>query len=155
METTLIILVSFCTLLAAQGYYFGFKKPPPVLAYLQQTTFVVMTFILIPFLLIVLWLQWGAKDRLAETGILPHPSITEALGIAVGVGANPIWLFEVEASASAVADFYRATTNRPGWNLTTDTHILLILRRGSEKMVVGISEKQGSSTLSFQLTTDH
>ncbi len=110
------------------------------LAFLQQTTFVVTTFILIPFLLIVLWLQWVAKDRLVETGIIPHPSITETVGITVGVGAHPIWMFDVEASASDVADFYRATANRPGWDLTTDTPILLILRRGSETMVIGIRE---------------
>lgn len=152
MQTSIIVLLVICLYLAVQGYYFGFIRPPRVFAWLQQATFVFMAFLMIPFLAGVLWLQSGAENRLARVGIVPHPSIEETVGVAMGVGDNPIWMSTVDAPAESIADFYRTEANRQGWNLTNDSPTMLILNRGEKKMVIGVHEGWDSRTVTYTLT---
>ncbi|MFQ5917747.1 MAG: hypothetical protein ACE5I0_08065, partial [Candidatus Binatia bacterium] len=96
--------------------------------------------------------QSGAENRLARVGIVPHPSIEETVGVAMGVGDNPIWMFTVDAPAESIADFYRTEANRQGWNLTNDSPTMLILNRGEKKMVIGVHEGWDSRTVTYTLT---
>jgi hypothetical protein len=79
MQGSLIFLLIICFFLSLQGYYFGFLRPTAVLAWLQQATFVISTFLLIPILVYVLASQSGAIERLENTGIRPYPSIRESV----------------------------------------------------------------------------
>ena len=94
---------------------------------------------MIPILVIVLWLQHTATDRLIKkTGIVPHPSIVETIGVATGVrvvGNDPTWMFKVEASREEVMNFYRKEGNRHGWSLVSD-NIMIILERDDQSMSI-------------------
>ena len=93
MDSSLILLLIALIALNIQSYYFGWVRPPKVAAWLQQTSFIVLTFLLIPLLVYSLYSQSQAESRLEDYGIVPHPAIKNAVGIANGKGDNPIWLF--------------------------------------------------------------
>ncbi len=152
MQSSVILLLIGCAVLAALWYYIGFVRPPEGLAWLAQAGFVFFTFFLIPLLAGVLWLQAGATARLAETGIAPHPTIKEAVGVTMGVGEDPTWVFEVEAPPEAIATFYRTADNRPGWDLISGDPSIMILKRGNETMVIGAHQSWTSRTLTYMLT---
>lgn len=150
MQFSLIILLIFSALLAAQGFYFGFIKPPRTLAWLQQSTFLIMTFLLIPFLVVVLFQQEGDIEKLAQTGFKPHPAITES----VGLTNESTWVFEIDASKNEVREFYRNPENTGDWKITTDTGVMMIFSRNSQKMTIGFREARGANTLSYILSEE-
>lgn len=150
MQSSLIILLIFCALLAAQGFYFGFIKPPRTLAWLQQSTFIIMTFMLIPFLIVVLIQQQGDIEKLAQTGFMPHPAITKS----VGLTGESTWVFEIDASENEVRDFYKNPENTGDWKLTIDTGVMMIFSLDSQKMTIGYREGRGANTLSYMLSEE-
>jgi hypothetical protein len=154
MQFSIIIILIFCIILAGQGYYSGYYRPTAILAWLAQAGFIFMTFLMIPILIIVLWLQSGAQDRLAGTRFIPHPSIEETVGIAAGVGKNPKWAFKTEASEDSIFNFYRDKENRKGWELINDDSIMMIFQEGKKKMVIGVSKGWSPNTLIYSLTED-
>ena len=149
MAPSTLALLAFCILAAAVSYYLGFVRPPRVLAWLSQAAFVVFTFLLIPILLLVLWRQFGAEERLAEYDITPHPAINHALGIATGSGGRPLWMFSVEAAPESVVAFYRDESHRPGWEIVSDGNIFLLLGRGNERMMIGGYEGWSSKSVTY------
>lgn len=151
MQTSIILLLVACIALAIEGYYFGFVRPPRVLAWLQQATFIIMTFMLVPLLLLVLYYQSAAEDRLKEAGFTPHPSIRESIGIGFGAGNNPIWVFEFDAGEQAFRDFYTSAENTGDWKLVSDNGFFLIFEQAGASMLAGFREGRGSNTLTFTL----
>lgn len=154
MQSDLILILCLCVALAIQGYYFGFVRPPETLAWLQKGTFVVMTFVLIPFLLFVLNSQSNAVSRLAETGIKPHPDITESIGIGYGGGKDPNWVFEIDADKYQVRQFYLDPQNVGKWELSTDSDIMLIYKKQNETLTIGFREGHDSNVIFYSLTNN-
>lgn len=152
MGTTVVMLLAACVGLAGLGYYLGYARPTRVLAWLGQASFIFLTFFMAPLLAVVLWLQFGAKDRLSKAGIVPHPAIEETVGVAMGLGDNPTWVFALDASADPIIDFYHVEGNRPGWELVSKGHELLVLRRDRKKMIIGTYKGWRSHTITYQLT---
>lgn len=151
MQPELIVLLIFVLLLAAVGYYFGFINPPRMLAWLSQASFVTGAFLLAPVLIIVLYLQSGAGGRLLELDIVPHPALNHAIGIAVGIGDEPVWLFESDLAAESILAFYRVPGNRPGWEIESDSRVMLVLTREHRELVVSAVDSWTNAVVSFSL----
>ena len=149
MQSSLIFLLIFSLLLALQGYYFGFYRPPPVLAWLAQSAFVIATFMLVPILVYVLIMQSGAIGRLQVAGIRPYPGIQESIGIANGKGDNPTWMFEVQASSAEINEFYRTAENIGDWSFHSDDGIYLRFRRNDKVMKIAFRDGHSSDTLIY------
>jgi hypothetical protein len=154
MQTSIIVILLICIILAAEGCYAGFIRPIRVFAWMAQAGFIFMTFGMIPCLIIALWLQSGAKERLARTGFVPHPSIKESVGIATGIGKNPTWTFKTEESDKSIADFYRLEKNRKGWKLANNRSLMMIFEKDKKKMVIGVHKGWTSNTLIYMLTEE-
>ena len=152
MEISIIILLIFLILFGILTFYLGFIRPPRVLAWLSQAAFITLTFILIPLCLIALWNQSKATDRLAKIGVVAHPSIKNSVGIATGIGTDPIWVFEVTASPEEIITFYRNELNTHGWTLIEDNPSMLIFKRGTQKLVISANESWTSQIVSYTLT---
>jgi hypothetical protein len=137
--------------LAGQGYYYGFVRPPKVLYWLQQSTFIISLFILTPLLSYVLYSQSGAKKRLEVIGLRPHPAIVESIGLGNGTGDNPVWVFKIDAEKNQVMDFYKTRDNIDGWIMTLEHDFIMMFERGSQRMMIAYREGWNSKTLAFNL----
>ena len=151
MEAHLVVLLLAFIVLAVQGYYFGFIRPPEIFAWLQQTTFVVMTFMLIPVMLMVLWSQAGAVDRLAANGITPHPDIRSSIGAATGHGLGPTWVFRLHAEFEDVKAFYEVPENRADWELVADSANMVLLSSDEQRMAITVSQSGRSPALIYTI----
>lgn len=149
MQQSLLILLVLAIILAVLGFYFGFIRPPKVMAWLQQSAFVIMAFLIIPFIIFTLNSQTQAPDRLASTGFKPHPAIVESVGIASGISNNPTWVFEIDANKDQVRNFYLSEENTGDWELSTDADIMLIFKKDDLTMTIGFNEGRTSNTLTF------
>jgi hypothetical protein len=153
MQSSIIITLFISIILAAYGFYAGYYRPMAKLTWLAQACFGVMIFLMIPSLIIVLWVQSGAQDRLAETGFTPHPGIEEPVGMAVGFGKNAKWVFKTDAAKDSIFNFYRDEDNSIDWELINEKSDVLIFRRGKrKKMVIGLNQERSSNTLRFTQT---
>lgn len=148
MQPQLVGLIIICAVLAAQGYYFGFVRPPKVLAWLQQATFILMLFMIIPLVLFVIWKQDGAAERLASTGVKPHPSILHAVGLATGPSK---WVFKVKSNPEGVKSFYHSEDSLEGWELISRSDSMLIVSNGEEKMTISMSRNADSTTIIYMM----
>lgn len=163
MDPELLLLVAFFVLLALFFFYMGFVVPASRLRYSTQTGFVFLAAFLIPFCLLVLADQSRAAGRLTALGIVPHPSIRNAIGVATGGGAGPVawllsrwnsrgptWVFDVSASPAEILAFYRRETNAPGWVLVEDdSPVMLVLRRGTQTLTIAPHETATSRQVRY------
>ena len=152
MDASLILLLVALIALNIQSYYFGWVRPPKVAAWLQQASFIVLTFLLIPLLVYSLYSQSQAESRLEDYGIVPHPAIKNAVGIANGRGDNPIWLFELEDNEPAL-DFYRNLPESAPWDLSDDLGIQLIFTQQSRTLTIVQSGAPDRSTLAYMVSS--
>ena len=153
MEKSILLLLFFSVLLGVSGYYIGFVKPPKTFAWLAKATFF-CSLVLIPILCLVLWFQSGAKERLSNTGFVPHPNIEEPIGIAFGIGKNPIWIFKTDDDKNSVFNFYNESASRPGWELTSNEGSYLLFKQGNKEMTVGHQEGWISNSIVFMLNNN-
>jgi hypothetical protein len=107
VDTSLILLLVFLIAVEIQAFYFGFVSPPRTGAWLQQASFVILSFLLIPLLVYVLYSQAAAASRLGKYGIEAHPAIDSSIGIGNGYGDNPTWIFELKSDGEDILEFYR------------------------------------------------
>jgi hypothetical protein len=153
MQSSIIITLFISIILAAYGFYAGYYRPTAKLTWLVQACFGCMIFLMIPSLIIVLWVQSSAQDRLAETGFNPHPAIEETVGITAGFGKNAKWVFKTDAAKDSIFNFYRDEDNSLDWVLINEKSDVLIFRRGKRrKMVIGLNQERSSNTLRFTQT---
>lgn len=152
MQPSLIALLGACLVFAAQGYYFGFYRPVRYLVWLQKSLFVFMTFFLIPMLGYVLWLQMGAANRLEAVGIVPHPSIRHAVGMVVGRGETPLWMFAIDPDGTDELEFYEDSIHRKGWAVVSENQISLSLEKGKDRMNISISHQLASSIVVYRMS---
>lgn len=142
MDLDLIALLGGCLLLAALLYYVIFVRREEPIGSWGKSGLVSLVFVLVPVLLIALWYQSGAENRLKEIGFTPYPGFISSSGVAAGQGKNPIWVFSVEGDLAAVLEFYRRPENHNGWTLVSENEGLLLFRH--EKRLVSISANMKS-----------
>ena len=140
MDPTLITLL--VTVLAFAGLlYFVFivrRQPDPGAK--GVAGLVVLMFLLAPVLVIVLWLQSDSGQKLSDTGFTPHPALVSSMGVATGVGDNPIWAFSIDGDRAAIMQFYRDPANHPGWQQVSDSENILIFESNDRRMSLFVSD---------------
>jgi len=139
MELSLIIFLIICAAWAALLYYIFIIKKAPDLGAGGRSGIVVFTFVLIPFLAIVLWSQSGSDDRLAELGITPYPGFVSSVGVATGTGTNPTWIYEVTEEEGTLLDFYKNPDNHQGWTIVSGSGMGIALERGAKKLTIQVN----------------
>ena len=150
MDKSIILLLVFSLILSGVSYYLGYRRRTENFLWLAKTSFVFVTFLLIPVFTTVLFFQSTAKSRLSKTGFVPYTNITETVGIGFGIGKNPVWIFKFKAP-NDIKNFYSDESNRPGWKLIKDGENMQIYQKGSKKMSIGQQEGWTSSSIIYML----
>ena len=150
MDKSIILLLVFSLILSVVSYYLGYLKPAKHLSWLAKSSFISVSFILIPVLVIVLYFQSTAKSRLSETGFVPYAEITETVGIAFGIGENPIWIFKIKGKNN-IESFYSDESNRHGWKLIESSETMQIYQKGDKKMSIGQHKGWTSSSIIYMM----
>ena len=148
MQPQLVVLLIICVVLATQGYYFGFVRPPKVLAWLQQATSILMLFIMIPLVSFALWKQTGAVERLENSGVKPHPGILHPVGLATGPST---WVFKAKSNPEDIKSFYYSEDSFEGWEIISSSDNMLIVSNGDEKMTISMSRAADSTTIIYMM----
>jgi hypothetical protein len=135
--------------LAAATYHLGFVRPPRVGAWRLQAAFLVTICLLIPAVAYTLVLQAGARERLAGVGIVPHPAIRHAVGIAAGQGERPVWVFTAAGDGAGALEFYDDPATRPGWEILERGPLMTVLGRDGTRLSVTAADAGTSATLIY------
>ena len=139
MDTSLIITLTGLLLFAWALYYYLFIKRENDFFFLGKIgLFIIMLFIA-PIIATTLYYQSVAKDKLKKNGFTPHSSFESSVGIAVGTGNNPIWMFSTEFEKQAIVDFYKQEQNHKGWELTSEDEKWLVFTKKNKIMRINIS----------------
>ena len=149
MDTLLIITLSALLLFAWALYYYLFIKRAPDFFFLGKSGLFIVMFFIAPIMATTLYYQAGAKDKLEKTGFTPHPSLQSSIGVAVGTGENPIWMFSTELDKVAIIDFYKQEQNHQGWTLSGEDEKWLIFKKNNKKMRINVS----NNTALFMIAT--
>ena len=152
MQPSIIAILIFLIFFAVLSYYLGFIRPPFVLDFIPKSIFIFSVFLIIPFLTFALWTQTSEKNRLQETGVVPHPSIEHAVGMTISLTEHPTWIFSVDPSLQTATDFYLDEDNRPGWDILSDDPEMLLLKRGEETMSISVSNTRGDASIIYMLS---
>jgi hypothetical protein len=146
VQPSLVALLLACVALAALGFV---RRVRP-LGWLPQATFVFMAALMVPLLVILLGWQAGAAERLARTGVVPHPDARHAIGLAVGRGgASPQWLFALDSAAGTGLGFYDLPEHRDGWEVVSRSEGMWILERGERRMVVTLAASGAGRSIGY------
>jgi hypothetical protein len=122
--------------LTAFSYYLCYALPTGVYYGRIRAGFTALVVVLIPLVSVVLVEQASAVRRLEAHGVAVLPEARHVMGIAVGRGAEPTWVFRASVSDAAILDFYDDPTMRPGWELAERGALLRVLRRDAAEMTV-------------------
>ena len=114
METSLILILSISLSFAALLYYVFIVKRQLDIGARGVAGMIVILVVITPILLMVIFNQSGAEQRLRKYGFNPHPDFTGSVGIATGSGKHPIWLFSTNAKTESIVQFYKETTMMDG-----------------------------------------
>ena len=148
MDTSLIITLSALLLFAWALYYYLFIKRESDFFFLGKSgLFIIMIFIA-PIIATTLYYQSGAKDKLKKSGFTPHSSFESSVGVAVGTGDNPIWMFSTESDKVSIVDFYKQEQNHQGWKIKSENEKWLTFIKNDKQMRINIS----NSTVLFMLS---
>ena len=153
MDPAVLVLLAILLLVSAQAFWFGFINPVSVLAWLQQASFVVVAFLLVPLVLFVLYNQATAIDRLEAIGVKPHPAVKHAVGIATGRGENPVWVLSLDKDAVQVLDFYRKALADSPWQVSEDNGLYLRYHRPGHILTIANRQRTGGNGLFISVTT--
>lgn len=108
--------------------------------------FVLMLFMMVPLFSFALWKQSGAVERLASTGVTPHPGIQHAIGLATGPS---IWVFKSKSTTEDLKSFYHSEEGLDGWELISSSDDMLIVSNGHESMSISTSLNADSNTIIY------
>ncbi len=126
--------------LAALCFYLGFVTRDDLFDFLPKASFLVLTFLLIPLVCVVLVSQATAPARLAELGLARAPGLRAPVGIATGLGDGSFVFDLEEADPRNLLAFYEAPQHREGWEVASRGWSLLVLRRGTERMLISVHD---------------
>lgn len=150
MSKSIIIILIFSFILSGISIFIGFLRPPKSHSWLPKGAFIFSTFILIPFLAVVLYFQGTAEGRLSKTGIAPYPNITETVGIAFGTGENPLWVFRTDGPNN-IQNFYNYESSRQGWELINSSENSLLLEKGGNEMKISFYEQENGGSIIYKM----
>lgn len=147
MQTSLILILVFSLSFAALLYYVFIVKRQLDLGGRGVAGMIVILVIITPIILMVIFYQSGAEQRLKKYGFNPHPDFTGSVGIVTGLGENPIWLFSANTKTEFIVEFYKKTDNHDGWVLISENNSRLVFVKKDKKMSIIISNENVLFTL--------
>lgn len=151
MSTTTLFFLLLFIAIAILNYYLGFVRQG-AFTYLAQASFVAAAAIIF-VILILLWQQHTAIDRLSRIGITPPPSIIESVGTGTGLGDQPLWIFRIDATSEDISAFYRDEKNRKGWTIADDMPVMMILKKKDRKLTIHFPLEEINPTIIYRLRT--
>lgn len=140
MDVSLIALLGFNLIFAALLYYFIFIRREQRLGPWAKSGLFAILFIILPLLVMTLWYQAGAAQRLHQLGFTPYPGLISSSGTATGTGESPLWVFSFKGNSDALLQFYKDKNNHKGWTLVSETATGLSFKRGGKMLSVFVSE---------------
>ena len=149
MQPSLVVLATVFVASTFVFARFGAFGPPGSTDWRVLTGFLITGFVLLPSTIAVLAAQAGAERRLAAVGIAPHPDLRHSVGIAVGLGDRPFWVFVADPGDEDPLGFYDDPANLDGWHVLERSPGMRIL--GSDGRRASVSWSLASRTL--QVTT--
>ena len=147
MQTSLILILGISLSFAALLYYVFIVKRQLDIGSRGVAGMIVILVIITPIILMVIFNQSGAEQRLKKYGFNPHPDFTGSVGIATGSGENPIWLFSTNTKTEFIVKFYKQADNHDGWVLISENNSRLVFVKKGKKMSINISNKNVFFTL--------
>lgn len=144
MDYSIIWLLVWMIIFDAASFYLGFIKPPWIWSRHSKASFIGLTFLLIPFVIFVLWGQSTAIERLEAEGIVPHPAITNSVGITTGIITEGTFLFEADTTPQEAMNFYMEESNRPGWTLNSQSPVMHIFIKDGRQLVIAANREWSS-----------
>ena len=147
MESSLILTLGLSLLYAASLYYIFIVKRLRDLGSDGVAGMIVILVVITPIILMVLYNQSGADQRLKKYGFNPHPDFTSSVGIATGSGEHPTWLFSTNAKIESIVEFYKKLDNHKGWLLISENNNRLVFVKEGEKMSININDENIVFTL--------
>ena len=152
MSLISLALLVLWLVLAAAGYWYGFRNPAEgMLRSLFQGTFFVSLFILVPVTLYVIWGGMRQEPRLSAHGIVPHPSLQELLTEPVVREGAIQWVYTAGDPAGEILEFYRWKSNRPGWTIGSDRTVQLVLSGNGRTLIISAEDAARGSVVSYLL----
>lgn len=100
-----------------------------------------MLFVIAPIILMVLFGQFEAENRLLKMGFKLHPSFSGSVGVATGTGKNPIWVFSTTGETGSILQFYKDPSNHDSWSVKTENTNGLVFEKDSKKMSILIGNE--------------
>ena len=151
IDSSLIFLLIGFILINVQAYYFGFVNPPKTSAWLQQSSFIILTFLLIPILGYIIYSQAGSISRLEAHGIEAHPAINNAVGFNNGYDKNQTWVFELTSKEQNVLSFYKQSMSTSKWKLVEETELYLRYKQEGRLLTIAHRIAPGKDTLTIMI----
>jgi len=149
IDSSLIVLLIAFILINIQAFYFGFINPPKTSAWLQQSSFIVLTFLLIPILAYIIYSQAGSISRLEAHEIEAHPAISNAVGFNNGYDKNPTWVFELTRNEQNVLSFYKQRISTSKWKLVEETGLYLRWKQEGKLLTIAHQISPSKNTLTI------
>ena len=147
METSLFLILGLSLAYAALLYYIFIVRRQSDIGSLGVSAMMVMLFIITPIMLMAVFSQSGAEQRLKEHGFSPHPNFTGSVGVATGEGENPIWVFSTDTNMQSIVKFYKKPGNHDGWLLVSESNNRLVFVKKDQRMSINISSKNVAFTV--------
>lgn len=148
MDAGLLAFALFLIGMAVVLFRIGFARSAPAGAARAQAGFVMIAAVLVPALLVTLALQATARGRLERLGIRLPAGVGSAVGVAVGLGPEPTWVFRLRDAELDPAVHFREESVRPGWELLSSEGVVTLHRAGEALTVM---RSRTSGTVTFQL----
>ncbi len=155
MNQTLIWFVIACLLWVALLYWIFIVRREPDLGAGGRSAIVIVGGLIIPVLIAALWIQSQSVSRLEKLGLTVFDGLGSTVGIAAGIGENPIWVFELDASEADALNFYRDPGNHQSWSLRSSTENSLTLTRGNAQLQIQATSGNATFLVSEPETGAH
>ena len=155
MDPALIILTVLALIINAVSFYFGFYRPAKPGDWLHQAGFIMITFLIIPFLAYTLYTQVKSIRLLEEFGIPRHPAITHAIGIGNGSGENPNWVLALKDGSEDILSFYESGILDPAWTLEESNDLYLRYAAGGGTVTIAALKQHRKTRLIITCRNRH
>ena len=140
MAVTLVVFLVAILALAALLFYVFVVKQAPDAGGKGVAGLVLILFILTPVVLFMLWNQSASVDRLNDIGFSAHPALRPSVGMATGIGENPVWVFAMDGDPRRIVQFYKQTDNHSGWQLVYEGQNLLVYEKEAQSLSIFIAD---------------
>ncbi len=142
MQASILSLLGFSLALAGLLFYLYVLRRESDFGGWGIAGLATILVLIVPVLLLVLWNQSEAEQRLRDIGFRPHPDFDSSVGLATGGGDNPTWVFASGAGRESILYFYRRPENHAGWSLVADNTASLAFGKAGQRVTIQAGDGQ-------------